>query len=408
MKLTPKQIRVLRQPKTRINVFDGSVRSGKTTLANIEWLRYIRDYKSKAPLLMFGKTERTLYRNVISQLEPIAQRSGDGEYEIFGKKVHVCGANDERAYKKIAGTTYGGVYGDEWSLAPKSFTDMLFTRLSVKGAKGFFTTNPESPHHFIKKDYIDRAGKIDLSYFHFKLDDNTFLDPAYVSHVKALYSGLFYKRYILGMWVSAEGAIYDMFDEERHVMPHKEIDHSNIIRYYIGTDYGTSNATSFLLLGQHKNGEFYASREYYHSGRESQSKTDSQYVEAHRDWIGKLYYNGHYIDPSAKSFIIALKDAGFERIYKANNDVLNGIRNVASLLSNDLLFFSDRCEKTIESISNYSWDPKAQKKGEDKPLKEEDHPADALRYPIHSTHHKWKGILQHRTETRDRLEGARI
>lgn len=406
MKLNQKQIQVLNQPKARINVYDGSVRSGKTTIANVIWLNYCRHYKGKAPLLMFGKTERTLYRNVISNLEPIATKTGDGEYSIFDKKVHVVGANDERAYKKIAGGTYGGVLGDEWTLAPKSFTDMLFSRLSVKGAEAHLTTNPESPFHYVKTDYIDRKETISLNHYHFLLDDNPILPEEYVNHVKSLYTGLFYKRYILGQWVAAEGAVYDMLDIDRHVVRHRDIDHKNLIRFYVGVDYGTSNATVFILLGQHKNGEFYVIDEYKHSGREKQSKSDQQYVADFKKWIDKRNIDGIYIDPSAKSFIVALNNAGVKRIYKANNAVVDGIRNVGSLLSNDLLYFSDNCTETIKGLSSYYWDSKAQEKGDDKPLKENDHEADALRYPIHSTFPKWKWILQHRTETIDRLEGA--
>ena len=391
--------------KAWINVLYGSVRSSKTVAANMAWLDFIANYRHKEPLLMFGKTERTLRRNVI---DPIAASlgkhisTGSGEFELWGTRIHTVGANDERAVDKIQGPTYGGAYGDEWVLAPQSFSNMLFTRLSVPGARAFLTCNPGSPYHYVKTDYLDNP-RLNLKSWHFTLDDNLHLSEDYVDNLKRTYTGLFYKRYILGQWVVAEGAVYDMFDDRIHVV----YELPRMKRYFVGVDYGTNNPTVFVLIGQSMDNKFYICREYYHDGGNSRQKTDSEYVKDLKGFLPKQYENV-VIDPSAKSFIVACQRAGVRSIRQADNAVLDGIRSVSSLLHNNLLFCHKSCTNVIREFQSYSWDIKAQERGEDKPMKESDHALDGLRYAFHTNYRFWKGILDHKAQTIDRLEGARL
>lgn len=381
--LSQKQKDFLFGERAWINVLHGSVRSSKTTVANLAWLKYISEYTSNEPLLMFGKTERTLKRNVLNPIGDLLGTeisTGSGEFELWGKQIHLVGANDERAVAKIQGPTYGGCYGDEWTLAPRSFTNMLFTRLSVEGAQAFLTCNPEGPYHYCKKDYLDNKN-IDLLDWHFTLDDNIHLPESYVENLKRTYTGLFYKRFILGLWVKAEGAVYDMFDEKAHVV--KDIDYSNIVRYWVGIDYGTVNPTVFYLLGQHKDGAVYVMREYrWDSKEKGRQKTDSQYADDFVGWIAKAKYSAIYVDPSAVSFALALRNIGVKKVHKADNTVIDGIRNVSTLLSNDLLKIHSSCEGLIKEMSSYVWDETAAERGEDKPIKDSDHGPDAIRYVI--------------------------
>src|SRR5690606_17299071 len=139
------------------------------------------------------------------------------------------------AVTKIQGLTLVGAMGDELSLTPESFFTMILSRLSVRGAKLFGTTNPDAPAHWLKRKFLARAGELDLATWHFTLEDNPALDPAYVAALKREYTGLWYKRYIQGLWVQAEGAIYDMFDPDRHVVSTLP----TLVQHWVGVDYGT-------------------------------------------------------------------------------------------------------------------------------------------------------------------------
>ena len=374
----------------RLNVWTGSVRSGKTVSSIIRWLGYVAD-GPPGELLMIGKTERTLKRNILDVIEQLIGKQnfrlvqGSGECFIYGRRIYIAGANDERAVDKIKGITLAGAYGDEVTTWPESFFKMLLSRLSLPGAKLFATTNPDSPFHWLKTDYLDRDG-LSLAEFHFTLDDNLALDPEYVENLKREYTGLWYRRYIDGLWVLAEGLVYDMFDPDIHI-----IDTLPAMRQeWVGIDYGTSNPTAFLLVGSGDDGRLYVTDEYFHKGDDmTSSKTDAEYSVALREWLGERHPRWLFIDPSAKSFRTQLhRDRRtfpvFGKTAKGNNDVLDGIRKVSNVLSAGRLFIHRRCANLSRELGVYSWDPKAQERGEDKPLQKNDHTCDALRYVIAS------------------------
>ncbi|WP_454365470.1 phage terminase large subunit [Streptomyces ambofaciens] len=232
--LAGKALRSTQLATARGNLWEGAVRSSKTISSIMVWLRYIRTGPPGA-LLMVGKTERTLKRNIIDVIVQMIgkkrcdYRAGAGEVVIFGRTIYVAGANDERAADKIKGLTLAGAYLDEVTTYPETFFQMLETRLSVEGAQWYGTTNPEGPNHWLKKQILDRArlhlrrdgtvvetqdpDALDVHRFSFVLDDNPSLPAAYVASLKRSHQGLFFKRYILGEWCLAEGVIYDSFDE---------------------------------------------------------------------------------------------------------------------------------------------------------------------------------------------------
>lgn len=392
--LNLKQIQAISSADSRINLFDGSVRSGKTTGSIFWWGEYV----GKAPagnLLMSGKTLKTLERNVLAEMKqigfPITWSLSKKEAHLWGRKIYIEGANDNRALDKILGLTIAGHYGDEVTKWPDNYFKMGLSRMSAPGAKSIFTTNPDSPYHWLNKEYIAREKELDFTHVKFVIDDNPKLDPDYVQQIKLEYTGLWYKRYIQGLWVVAEGAVYDMFDDKLHVvseLPEK------MINYWVGVDYGTSNQTVFLLVGQSRDGTLYVCREYVWDSRETgRQKTDAQYVRDYKDFIGGINPVGVYVDPSAASFAVAMRQAGI-RTSPANNDVLNGIREVSTLLSAGFLKFHKSCKHTIEQMSAYVWDSKSQILGEDKPMKQADHCPDTARYIVRSTQRYWKPLLQ--------------
>lgn len=381
----------------RINIAHGSVRSGKSV--GLEFFRWW-EYCSKGPpgdLLMAGKTLKTLERNV---LRPMRNMWGGSVVDYsLGKKeariqtgngvrrVELEGGNNERAQDKIQGMTLAGALINEATLVPQSFWNQVLGRMSVPGAKLFATSNPDSPYHWLKTDYLDREDQLDLRSWHFTLEDNDFLDESYVESLKAEYTGMWYKRYVLGLWVLAEGAVYDMFSEDQHVQ-HPPVPPRRVEKWRVPVDYGTSNPTTFGLHGYwHEQGKprAHCFDEYYHSGREGRQKTDEQYVSDLIDFIPADLVGDVtvIVDPSAASFIQACKERGLS-VRRANNDVLDGIRFVASMLSGGRYTIDPSCEDTIREYQSYVWDEKAQERGEDKPRKEHDHTCDRDRYGIYT------------------------
>jgi PBSX family phage terminase large subunit len=382
-----KQLDVIANATARLNILDGSVRSGKTIASLVAWIMFVGE-APPGELLMVGKTERTLKRNVLDLLESMVgskhfkYKQGAGEAYLFGRRIYLAGANDERAEGKIRGMTLAGAYGDEITLWPESFFTMLLSRLSLPGARFIGTTNPDSPFHWLNTRYLEKAGLLNLKRWQFRLEDNLNLDPAYVEALKKEYTGLWYKRFILGLWVLAEGAIYDMWDDARFVRPAPE----DLQRFIVAVDYGTSNPCTFGLYAW-KDGPrpvVHLVREYWYDSKETgRQKTDAEYADDFREWLGDINPEAIYVDPSAASFIAELRKRGYT-VSDANNDVIDGIRFVASMLNQERFFVDPSCINTIKEFASYVWDPRAQLKGEDKPLKQNDHAMDRNRYALHS------------------------
>lgn len=394
-RFSPKQAVAISRSNARINIFEGSVRSGKTYASLWRWIKLVRE-APPGNLVMIGKTERTLKRNI---LDPLAELlgparfrlvAGSGEVHILGRRIYLAGANDERAITRIQGLTLAGAYGDEVALWPESFFTMLLSRLSQPGAQFFGTTNPDAPAHWLKQRYLDRRDELDMFVLQFTLDDNPALDPAYVEALKREYTGLWYKRFILGLWVSAEGAIYDMWDDSVHVV--EEL--PRLIRPYAGIDYGTANPFVALPISLGVDDCLYAHDEYrWDSRKRGRQLTDAEYSAAWRKHITGLQINPHwtFVDPSAASFIEQLYRDKVRGVTLADNSVLDGIRDVSTLLSaGRLKFHGPTTRATIEEMQSYAWDPKAQKVGEDKPIKVDDHGADSVRYTVRGTQTVWK------------------
>lgn len=387
-KFSRKQLDVIANATARLNILDGSVRSGKTIASLVAWIMFVAE-APPGELLMVGKTERTLKRNVLDLLESMVGSKhfklnrGAGEATLFGRRIYLAGANDERAEGKIRGMTLAGAYGDEITLWPESFYTMLLSRLSVPGARFIGTTNPDGPYHWLMKNYLKRAGELNLKRWQFQLEDNPNLDLAYVEALKKEYTGLWYRRYILGEWVQAEGAVYDMWDESRHVV--REAPHPHDCdRLIVGGDYGTTNPTTLQLVGQY-GGRWYVLREYYFDSRtEGRQKTDAQYADDVEAWLGDVRDRVTiYLDPAAASFAVELRRRGLH-VVDADNDVLGGIRLVSSLLADGSLAVHESCMHLRREFASYVWDQKAQARGEDKPLKQNDHALDALRYALYT------------------------
>lgn len=421
--LVGKQRESVRLATARGNIWEGAVRSSKTVSSIMRWMRFVREGPA-GPLLAVGKTERTLKRNIIDPIEEMVgkkrsrYRAGVGEWELFGRLIYTAGAHNEGAVDKIKGMTLAGGYGDEITTWPESFFRMFTTRLSVPGAQWFGTTNPDSKNHWLNKDYLTRArlhltrdGRLlessgpdvlNLHRFSFQLEDNPNLPAEYVEEIKKENAGLFYRRNVLGEWVLAEGAVYEMFDPEpgRHVV---DLLPSIVDWVALGIDYGTSNPFHGALLAVGSDGHLYVPGDWRYDGRRSRrALTDTEYSEQLRGWLTTVRHprstavgvrpRWTVVDPSAASFVTQLHRDGLTPTL-ADNGVLDGIRLVSSLLARGRLKIHSSCTALIDEMAGYAWDPKATEKGLDQPLKIDDHGPDALRYAVRTTEAAWRPYL---------------
>ncbi|NFI60701.1 PBSX family phage terminase large subunit [Clostridium botulinum] len=392
-KFSPKQVDVLKSTLKGklgfINILEGSVRSGKTFSVNLAWTLFVIN-SPYDKFLMSGESTDSLYRNVIGDIifilgedRAIYQESARGGAQLiihYNGKTKICycrGGSKSNDEGKIRGITIGGWYADEITLHHESFVKQALARMSLVGAKAIWTTNSDSPYHYIKTEYIEKANEKNYRHWHFELDDNLTLSEEYKENIKNAYAGLFYKRFILGMWVISEGVIYDIVDKNKHIFPTISRKYT---QKYVSIDYGTLNPTAFGMYGKDITGQWYKIKEYHYSGRDTNiQKTDSEYADDLEEFVNNDKSITIIVDPSAASFIAELRKREF-KVRKAKNDVLEGIREVGSALKNGLILFNDCNIETFKEFETYIWDEKASLKGEDKPIKEHDHHLDNLRY----------------------------
>lgn len=379
-----------------VNIAHGSVRSSKTITTNVRWLDFIT-HSPHDEFLMTGKTRDTLERNVIRDLIKMIHgklyydyNKGDGYLDIGGKRCWLVGFNDEGATDKIRGMTVGGWYSDETATSPESSIKMAMNRCSLKGAKMFWTMNPDSPYHYIFKEYINNKElkeKGVVKVWHFTLKDNLNLTKEYVEQLKLLYSksALQYKRYILGMWVIAEGAIYDKFVESENTFKKiPKVDEINI-----SCDYGVSTVTTFGVIGIKKslsegNNYYLFEETYYDAEVIGINQTDSQRVNDILR-LQKKYNltnkNTLFLPHDAASLKAECEqDSRIKmkvRTYTPNT--FEDINTIQQLIADRKFKIHESCTNSITQAQTYAWDKKAQKRGEDKPLKIDDHCPDMWR-----------------------------
>lgn len=379
---SPKQDKSYYESTHRFNIWVGAVRSGKT-FASIR--KFIDRIKNGVPgdAMIIGVNRGTIGRNILSSMyktlgfpvpSPMCNKT-----TLYGRDIYFVGAPDVSAVQTIQGSTLAYALVDEATCIPEPFFKMLESRLSVSGAQMFITCNPEGPAHWLKKDYLDRNVH-DLVSWNFELDDNPTLDQKYKRDIKASYSGMWYKRYILGEWALATGAIYDTYDENNeyeHPFPSPNY-------YIVGIDYGTTNATAAVLCAVTPNKwpQIRVEEEYYYDSQKTgRSKTDAELVKDIKSFIGYKNVSAVYVDPAAASLKIALRQADIP-VLDANNDVLLGIKIVGKFIAGKNIVIQKGCTTLREHIQSYAWDSKAADRGEDKPIKKNDHICDALRYAI--------------------------
>lgn len=377
-----------------MTVWEGAIRSGKTVASLISWMLYIARSPENV-FIMSGNTLGSVIRNTIVgdfgllAMFPEAiltkDKSNTTIVRLGDKIIYLFGAHDDSDYKRLKGLTAGGWYADEVATHPESFIVEALARTAVsRDRRIFWTLNPVVPSHYIYTKFTDvweEQQAPGYLRFHFTLDDNLAMTKERKAELESQYTGRYKAMYILGLRVAAEGVIYDGFNRNMLYSQIPDgVTFSDI--KFVSCDYGTINPCVFLECALGSDNRIYVMREYrWDSRKEMAQKTDEQYVEAMHKFIGSPEECEHQIivDPSASSFITALKIDGYS-VIQGKNDVLPGIRRVSSLFGLNRLRIHESCTGLISELELYVWDEKAAQNGDERPLKTNDHAPDALRY----------------------------
>ena len=364
-------------------ICDGAVRSGKTFCMGLSFVCWAMARFQNTAFGLCGKTTVSLRRNLVRGLIPVLEELGFRCEEKVSRNLltvkrggrentfYLFGGRDEGSAALIQGVTLAGVLLDEVALMPRSFVEQACARCSVAGSRLWFNCNPEGPEHWFYKEWIQKAEERRALYLHFTMEDNPGLRPEVRERYGRMFSGAFYRRFVLGEWVAAEGRVYDFFDES-----YLEDPPDGLSRWCISCDYGTVNPASFGLWGW-KDGVWYRVKEFYYNSRErKRQKTDGEYAEDLRKLAGGRDIWMVVVDPSAASFIEVLRREGW-RVVKAENDVLSGIRTTAGLLREKKLVICRGCDDALREFQLYCW---ADRGGQDRVRKEHDHAMDEIRY----------------------------
>jgi PBSX family phage terminase large subunit len=403
-----------RRGDARIRFLEGAVRSSKSYTANDLAIKEIQELPP-CNVLISGYSITSVARNVLAEWKRAINTNGRNffrsvreekdEYIVInwrglkGKKFYIRGAGKENDYMQIQGATFGYWLADELTRHCESFVDMALSRMSQDFSLATWTTNPDNPLHYVKRRFIDDqslyvksplTGRAELARFTFYLKDNPSLSRARVESLTKLYHGVFKKRYIESQWVMAEGAIYDFFNTDEHVVSRVP----KLRRRFVGVDYGTHNPTSFIMFGLPFDAsdpcKIYAEREYYYSSDNGgRQKDDSEQACDFCDFVGNTEVHCVIYDPSALSLILAIKKELTKRgkvmmFRKAVNDVVPGIKLVQTFLKNGYYKVASSCTQAIADYGAYIWDVKAGQRGVEEPVKKHDHTKDAERYVLYT------------------------
>lgn len=376
-------------------IADGSIRSGKTLSMSMSFMMWAMEAFDECNFALCGKSIGALRRNVIHDLQRILKSRGYlVDYKrglnmmVVAKGSHLnyfymFGGKDERSQDFIQGITLAGAFFDEVALMPESFVNQATARCSVEGAKLWFNCNPDSKLHWFKVNWINKFKEKKLVYLHFTMDDNLSLSEETKERYKSMYIGMFYKRYILGLWVSADGLIYDMWSdtENTYAMDMLPKGYKDDWKHYVAVDYGTTNPFAALDVWDDDTTMWITKELYWDSKEKQRQKTDSEYADDLEEFIG--YDKGAIliVDPSAASFQVEMRKRGYI-VRDADNDVSDGIRRTATMINKRRLKVEKTCKYFLRERDTYIWDEKAVKLGKEAPVKQRDHAMDAARYLV--------------------------
>lgn len=368
-------------------ICDGSIRAGKTMTMAVSFILWAFTAFDKQVFAICGKTIESVRRNIVTHLPQwldgivrIQERRSENLLIISfaGKtnRFYLFGGKDEGSAALIQGMTLAGVMFDEVALMPRSFVEQALARCSVEGSKFWFNCNPDSPEHWFYKEWIQKHKEKNALYLHFTMKDNNSLSEKVKKRYENMYAGVFYDRFIRGLWVVAEGLVYDFFQSKKETII-KTVDMNDYNEFYVSIDYGTINPCSMGLWGVNSEGAARIKESYFDSRKEGRQRTDEEHYQALVELVEDLPITRVIVDPSAASFIECIRRHGEFRVKPAINSVIDGIRITSSLLNSGMIRIDPSCKDCIREFGLYRWD---EKKTSDTVLKENDHAMDEVRY----------------------------
>ena len=366
-------------------ICDGAVRSGKTLCTGLSFFCWAMSSFQNRRFALCGKTIVSVRRNLLSELLPLLENMGFRcrqqvsrnllQVRLGGRRntFYLFGGKDEGSAALIQGITLAGALLDEVALMPRSFVEQTAARCSVPGSRLWFSCNPESPGHWFYREWIQKAEEKQALRLQFSMADNPGLSREVLERYQSMFEGTFYRRFVLGEWVAAEGLVYDFFDKDMV----QDVPEGRMEEWYISCDYGTVNPTSMGLWGR-RGGVWYRVKECYYDARAvHRQRTDEEHADALAELAGERSIRAVVADPSAASFIEVLRRRGW-RVRRAENEVLSGIRLTARLLKTGRLVICRGCQDAIREFSLYRWEDRDG--GQDRVRKEHDHAMDEIRY----------------------------
>lgn len=407
----------------KYTLLEGSVRSSKTFAVDAKLILQLCNYKIEGKRVICGATKQTVYKNMLLDIFSVVGKKNysynraSGELWLFGIQWFIIGARDEASYKNILGMTIGIAICDEWTEFPRSFSMQLFLRLSPPGARLYATTNPGTPQHYLFTEVLNNdAFSPDLEVIHFTLEDNPNIELATKKQIIASQKGVYYQRYILGLWVVAEGAIYkdswsedllytdDLINQHLHEVTNEPIGKRPLSLYGAGgysshiitIDYGTHNPCVFEEIFDDGDVAWMDREYYWDSVKEMRQKTNSEYADDLEEFIRNSRVIGInnpkiVVDPSAAGFKVELVQRGLY-VVDANNEVLEGIHRMSEVMACKAFRIHKDCVNALRENSLYAWDRKGSEKGDERPLKVNDHCPDAERYGIMELFPEWRMV----------------
>lgn len=387
--ISPKTCEILdnfEQSSDKLLIMSGAYRSLKTTAASFAVLHIINKHPS-GKFMILGKTLDSIKRNVVSSLieclggDNVIYKGGNSpSVYVCGKEFECIGCSDVKSAEIVKGSTRHGILVDEAIVIPKLTWEVALSRLSPPGAVLIATTNPGNPNHWLHKDYIKNQ-MISTTTYQLQMSDNPFLTEEYVNFMKATHTGINYRRYILGEWVAAEGIIFPEFTDA-HIYD-EDPDFSQA-EFGVFVDYGSTVPTCFLKmsLDNARTPRLFVHEEYYYdSVASNHTKTEIEYTRDFLEFTADFKpLRWAQCDPHEHSFIASVRQNSDINMMRASNRVDKGLRNLGTLFHMNELGIHKRCTNLIRELQCYVWDPKETEKGQDAPLKENDHAVDALRY----------------------------
>ncbi|WP_345799934.1 terminase family protein [Microbacterium sp. AZCO] len=401
----------------KVCIWDGAIRSGKTIASLFAFLMAAADPPPGGAVVVVGRTRDSIARNVFDVLmDPsifgefaasVQYTPGASTARVFGRTVHILGASDVRSEMVLRGLTVALAYVDELTLISETFWTQLLGRMSPPGARILATTNPDGPHHWAHRMIIKRVAELGYKRFHFMLPDNEWLmksNPTYVAQLDREYTGLWRRRFLNGEWVQAEGAVFEEWDEARHVVKAEDVPPLDCV-IGVAVDFGTQHPTRAYAVGMGPDWRIkptpdldaadiprvlYTVAEFAPEQDMSPARQSARF----RSWLAQVEREFGkpewvFVDPAAKHFRSQLFEDGLTT-WAAHNAKDGGIQTLNALMAVDRIAVSDACPALIEHVPGYLWDPKAAARGVDEPIKEDDDELDAWRYAVYSTRRFWR------------------